>query len=284
MPPRQQDAKTKPIISPTQVELYLKCGEAYRRRYINREVIPPRIALIKGTAVHKGAAEHNFKQKLKTHRDLPARKLIDSAVATFDDRVKHDGVMLQPDEKTVGKRKALGQARDSVVRLAGLFAGQVAPKYQPKYVESEQRIELEASPRDLLCKVDLITKPNEILELKTGTKSLNQAKVDGLMQLTFESLTYKALHKQQPKRIILEQMVDLKSPKVLTFKTNRTREDYVALVNTINAAITGIEAGQFKPASPGAWWCSAKWCGYHATCPYVNSSRGIAIIGSEEDG
>ena len=42
----------KPYLSPSQMGMYCRCGEQYRRRYIEKEIIPPGFALIKGGSVH----------------------------------------------------------------------------------------------------------------------------------------------------------------------------------------------------------------------------------------
>ena len=77
----------KPHLSATQLTMYWRCPEQYRRRYLEGETIPPAIALIQGGAFHVGC-ETNFKQKVGTHEDLPASQIADVAVASFDDRLK----------------------------------------------------------------------------------------------------------------------------------------------------------------------------------------------------
>jgi hypothetical protein len=68
----------KPHLSQTQLTMYEKCGESYRRRYCDceGEKIPPGIALVKGTGVH-GGSKANFKQKIETKEDLSRKKIID---------------------------------------------------------------------------------------------------------------------------------------------------------------------------------------------------------------
>src|SRR5580700_2286114 len=78
-PPRGR----KPFLSPTQLEMFSRCGEQYRRRYIEHEIIPPGIAMAKGKGFHAGA-EHNMRQKLETGVDLSVAEIVDVAVTSFE--------------------------------------------------------------------------------------------------------------------------------------------------------------------------------------------------------
>lgn len=124
----------KPHISPSQVATYTKCGEQYRRRYLEHEIIPPSISLCKGRSVHKGS-EYNFKQKIDSRVDLKRDEIVDYAVADFDTSKEKEGLLLHPGEESRGKAIVVGEAKDSVRDLAGLYAREVAPKYQPEGVE-----------------------------------------------------------------------------------------------------------------------------------------------------
>ena len=69
------------------------CPERYRRRYVNQEIVPPGISLIRGTSVHKGA-EHNHRQKIKSHIDLKKKEILEIVDAEFDNRKNKEGFML----------------------------------------------------------------------------------------------------------------------------------------------------------------------------------------------
>lgn len=274
--------KGKPYLSPTQVDMYLNCGEQWRRRYVEGDVIPPGIALVKGTAVHLGS-EHNFEQKIKSKKDLSKKKIVDRAVSGFDDRVREEGLFLTEEDEARGKKIVKGEGIDSTARLAGLYAEEVAPKYQPKEVEIKQRLVLEKSKYDLLAILDLTTVENNILELKTGAKKKSQSDWDKSTQLTIQAVTHRAHSGQMPGKITVEQLVDSgkSPPKLHTFETTRTAADFGPLASRLNAVINGITAGVFIPASPGHWGCGPKYCGYWQTCPYVNSERKAAAAAVE---
>jgi hypothetical protein len=48
--------------------MFQRCGEQYRRRYLENEIIPPGISARIGSGVHK-AAEINFRAKIQTGED-----------------------------------------------------------------------------------------------------------------------------------------------------------------------------------------------------------------------
>ena len=61
--PEEPKKIEKPYISPSQLNTFENCGEAYKRRYLDKEIIPPVVAALRGTGVHRGA-EMNFVQKI----------------------------------------------------------------------------------------------------------------------------------------------------------------------------------------------------------------------------
>jgi hypothetical protein len=259
--------------------MYLECGYAYYRRYILGEYQPPGIAMLRGTGVH-GGAEHNFTQKVESHEDLPWKEIVDFSVHTFDQALVTDGVELNPEERKVGRKKIVAEARDVVQTLAAVHATQQAPKYQPVYVEQWAKIKMPSSKYDLNGKIDLIaegSKPGKTIvrDFKTASRKKSQGDVDGSLQLHFYAAATAVLTGVFPENVGLDVLIETKTGKqsVQELTTIPTKRDFAALTARINAVIQGIEAGVFLPATPGSWKCSLKWCGYAQTCPYYNSER-----------
>lgn len=262
----------KPYLSHSQVNLFSNCAEAYRRRYLEKQVIPPGVAALRGRGVH-GAAEINHRQKIASGADLPTEDLVDAAVTAFKETQQREGYSLTAEERSEGAASVLGKAIDATVRLTGLYAGEVAPAIDPEMVEAKVRIELPDSPFDMLGIIDVATKDGRIKDLKTAGKSKSQSEADTSLQLTWYDMTYQAATGRESTGLDLEVLVDLKTPKHQRLSTQRTHRDFEVLVSRVNATIHAIQAGSFPPANPGSWNCSAKWCGYWSTCRYVNSER-----------
>lgn len=266
--------KPRPHISPSQINTFTRCGEAYRRSYIEREKLPPGVALLRGTSVHAGA-ELNNKQKIKSRKDISVKKIVEASVARFKNGIKADGLLLTSDEQGIGQRKVVGQAIDSTARMAEYYRLYMAPRRQPRAVEITHQITLPGTEYDLLGRLDMITDREEIQDLKTGKKPRSQRDWDTDVALSAYALTYQAIHKKKPRGILIDQIVQRKNGDIqgFEFSTSRTRDDMAVLVNRVNAMMGALRAGVFIPANTGSWWCSERWCGYARTCPYFNGSR-----------
>lgn len=266
-------ANRKPYLSNTQIELACKCPEAYRRRYIERDVIPPGIALMRGIGFHTGA-KVNLRQKMKTHVDLPANEVVDAAVAEFEASIA-GGYMLTAEEASRGSTVVVGEAKDSLAKLSTCHAEKQAPEYQPILVE--ERIELSLpGPRNLLGVLDLADERGVVTDFKTAKRSRNQNDAHDSVQLSIYAAAYEAKYGKPPAEVRLDVLVDLKKEtKRQVLQSTRSKDDLVALANRVNTVAKLVEAGIYAPATSGAWWCSDKWCGYYRTCPYINPTRAI---------
>lgn len=266
-------ADEKPYFSNTQFDMLFKCPESFRRRYVEGEKRPPGIALMTGTAVHSGAGL-NFRQKIHSHADLPVRDIVEASVEAFN-ASKAGGFMLTEEEESKGVRGVLGEAKDHVAQLALVHATQVAPEYQPTFVEERVRLELLNSPRDLLGVLDLADDQGRVVDHKTTGKRKNQKEADESTQLTIYSAAHRVLTGQPAKEVRLEVLIKgntERSAERQLIRSTRGREDYETLANRFNVALKLVEAGIFAPAPVGAWWCAQKFCGFYQTCCYVQQS------------
>lgn len=272
--PEQENEK--PRLSPSKVTSYQTCGYKFFRTYIQGEWKPPGIAAVRGSGVH-GAAQANFAQKIESHEDLPKSDLVDIAVASFEQKMATDGVLLTHEEESTGRPKVIGQAKDQTVVLAGLFAEQQAPDYQPEIVEEYVKIPIAGSSHDLSGRIDLLTNDWRVRDFKTASKSKRQADVDTSFQLQYYALAAYVRTGRKVRDVGLDVSVITKTGKtsrqVLT--TTPTATDFRAMVARMNAVIDAINKGSFPPAPAGHWMCSARWCGFAADndCPYYNAER-----------
>lgn len=257
----------KPYLSPSQIETYLRCGEAYRRRYVEGERIPPGIVAVQGTGVHAGA-EVNFRQKILTGSDLPVRDIIDASVDGFDRQLK-EGWTVDPEGPSVG------DARDQLASLATVLAKEVCPEYQPTHVEQTVRIELPGA-YDMLGVVDLAA-DGKVIDFKTTAKTMSQSQVDKSPQITFYAAAHRILTGSIAEEVVIENLVKTKKPKRVRIASTRDKRDFAALAARINAVSAGIQAGVFVPAEQGSWMCSQRWCGYYESCPYVNATKSTIV-------
>jgi len=266
------ETTNKPHISDSQMRTLAYCGILYSNRYIDGRIIPPGIAAARGLGVHHAAAK-NGKQKIQSGVDLPLADLRDIAAEAFNTQLDTEGIWLNPEEMSIGPHKVLGQAKDETVRIAEFYGTRVAPDYQPVKVEETFRVEL-PGPRDYLGVIDLIDDQQRVRDFKTAAKSKTQAEADSSIQLTGYAAGHQVLTGLPASDVGLEVLVTTSTGvSRQTLVSHRDAKDFDVLAARINAANRVIDAGAFLPADPSHWLCSAKWCGFHSTCPYAGGRR-----------
>lgn len=262
----------KPHVSASQLDSFCRCPEAYRRRYLEGEKIPPSVAMLKGTGFHRGA-ETNFRQKIESRVDLKTSDIVDAAVSAFEFELEK-GVELVGDDRLRGKPVVIAETKDDLVSVVTVHAKEQAPQYQPVFVEQPFTIALPGS-RDLKGVIDLADDLRRVIDLKSAGRSKAQADADSSVQLTVYAAGHHALTGEPPTEVRLDTIVTTKTKTYRNVvSSDRGPDDFRALANRIETVVNGIEKGVFPPAPPGSWQCTAKWCGYFSTCPYVNASRG----------
>jgi len=274
----------KEHLSVTQLNMMLRCGEQYRRRYVEGEKIPPGIAVHRGAGIHKGA-EFNYRQKIETRKDLPEKEIVDYAVSAFDTSLADRGYTLSTEEQKIGSKKVLAIARDSTAELASLFAKEVAPSVQPEFVEHKLVIPLPGLRSALIGILDCIAEGGVIEELKTKGKRPSQVDVDEDEQFTWYFMAFRHAFGHPPGKLVLRSLLDLKTPQVDVKTTVRDDADVQSLLNRITWMYRALKAGIFAPAPRGAWWCSDRFCGYWQTCPYVRAgAKSLVDLGGSGNG
>jgi hypothetical protein len=256
-------------INQTDLQTYLMCGERYRRRRIENDIIPPGFSMLRGTSVHRGA-ELNFRQKIDSHEDMKKDVVVDYAVTSLQDTVKAQGVWMNEEQQKVGKATLLNEAEGVVKSLTGLLMDEVVGDHQPELVEHHHKVTLPSG--DLLHgRLDLANTEGKVVDIKSRAKKMPTSHYDMSIQLTMYHMLYHLVHKRAPTGVIVEELVNKKVPERVQVKTDRHRSDYAALLNTTTTVLKAIRAGVFPGAygQMGAWWCSKESCGYWKTCPFV---------------
>lgn len=245
---------------------WLKCGEQFRRRYIEGEIIPPGIAARRGTGVHKGA-EINHRQKVKTGVDLPVSDLQDAARDEFVRVVKERGVFIPKDEVS-GKNRLLNEGLNQVVESMIIYHQDIAPHIHPVMVEERLSAEIEGFPMPLGGSLDVSDDQGKIIDLKV-MKGKNQAWADKQLQATFYYLLYKEATGEFPKQFNFELIVPNKDIVHKRLITQRAERDFIVLRRLVEVFQHDLQTGVFRPAEPDSWVCTPKFCGYYPTCKFA---------------
>lgn len=258
-------------ITKSMLGMFARCPAQWERRYVNEEIIPPGIAARQGSAVHKGA-EVNHAQKISTHTDLIISDIQDAARDHYVHLVKEEGVFI-PEDKLTEKNKLLADGLDNTVRLAGLYADELAPKIQP--IMAEERLYKEVPGLDipLSGQLDVLTEELWLPDLKTAGKSKSQHEADISLDLTmYAGLVAERIGKW-PEKVSLEVLVNTKTPKHQSLESTRGPADFAILVERVRVVWAQIQTGLFPPCAPDHWMCSSNWCGYFKSCKYSVKRR-----------
>lgn len=260
----------------------LRCGEQYRRRYLDKDVPPATTALIRGTAVHRAVA---LGLGVQAKGELAPRDFYEDVAATEVERAKHGGATLTAEEASAGADATWGRVTDVAVACAGTYGTVVAPDIAPVAIEHTVRVGgvPGLSPDvELVGTVDVITLddqdgPTELIrDDKTTERSPRGTMADTSTQLTMYSLLRSVETGRLVSRVALDHLVYSKGAgeaKHVHQPSRRTSGDLHALVRRIAAVDRAVQAGVFVPAATDDWWCSERWCSYWSTCPFAQGRR-----------
>jgi len=254
-------------VSFSQVNTYLDCSQRWAFRYGDGLIVPPGIALIRGSSVHV-ASESNYRNVIEVGELLPldAVKSIarDDAVGRWK-----SGVRLVGDEKTVGVKKLRGKLVDDAVDLSTVHALEVAPMHDPVAVEESHIITNAATGNKVKVVLD-VRELGKIRDIKTSGKSPSASMADKSMQLTLYAAAVLVLTGKMPEVVALDYLVKTSGGKVYakTLESTRTLAHIKAAFRVVEGAITGMRAG-IVYGNVSSNLCNARWCGYYDRCPFT---------------
>ncbi len=268
---RMNEPKRKPNLHTSALELLYKCGEAYSQRYVYGRRVAP------GVAAMHSSVEANLKNKMATNKRLATEEVESIARDAIEGKWGQE-VSLDEEEAQLGLKAIKKESIDTTIDLARLHHYLLAPVIEPIAVERPIVIELEGYPFNLAGKID-IQEADSIRDTKTAAKGPNQGEVDESEQLTTYSLFQKVVDGIPPGKVFLDKLVKSDPPKVVTVESVRTEEDLAMQMRRFERAIEVIEKGAFAPTNPSDWYCSAKFCGYHSTCPFAKRPVTVSMAG-----
>ena len=255
-------------ISSSSANMAWRCGEQYRRRYIEGEIIPPAIALGRGASVHR-VNRINLQQKINTFEDMPLSDLFDIARDNFIDSFQ-SGVFLTKEEQPY-KKQLLNQGLNDTLRATRLYRNDVAPDIQPIDVERGFLIDIGL---DLPLKGFIDIEQRQITnDLKTTTRKKPSGAIDQELQPVFYTFA-RWFETGDLTTFMMNYLVVRKNDSEhQTQSALYGKKHFNALISKLNNFCKQLKAGIFPPASPTSWACSEKYCGYWSTCEYVGNGK-----------
>lgn len=169
------EAPTWPVelpqhLSATQLNMFDRCPEQFRNRYILKKRERPGAALIIGRADH-AAAEHNYRQKITSGVDLPISEVEDAYADAYEAAIDEHG----GDTEIAWGDENYTRAKDDGARLVRAYHEQVAPSVQPIAVEREIFHSIPQVPVALKGFIDVETTVS-VIERKTTKRAESKPK------------------------------------------------------------------------------------------------------------
>jgi CRISPR/Cas system-associated exonuclease Cas4 (RecB family) len=265
----------------TALTLWSRCGEAFRRKYIENERTPVSVQSAVGTAVHR-SSESDLKHKLETATLLPEEAVKDIARDTLVSN--WDQVEPSPEDLEEGIDCSRDRSIDRAVTLASFHHSEVAPSICPTHVEREWVLDIDGLSLQLAGRIDWQEGTRVVGDTKTSTKSPAKDMADKSLQLSAYALAIKAHEKKLPDVLRLDYLVMTPKrgdTKLVQLTSWRTDEDLVPLLERVAQAERQIATGVFTPAPPDSWWCSAKFCPFFHSCRYALKPVSISLGGKQ---
>lgn len=245
-------------LSPSALEMYLRCPMQFYWRYIENRTEAPGVAQITGISGHT-ALETNNRHKMAKGDDLPVNDVLDCFRDTFADKSK-DIEVWGDDNKDVIIAQVVPGIRS--------YMDEDAPSIVP--TATEQPFQVDADGLPVFGFIDLTTDRNTVYDYKfVGRRSpyLQRGTVDKSLQLTtyyaatgFENVGYLAIVKPGEAKTKPE---PAESRKILS---KRGPNDWLYAKELYLSAARAISAGAFPLCGTGNFLCSEKFCGYWARC------------------
>jgi hypothetical protein len=256
-------------LSASQMTMFQRCPEQFRRRYVLGHRERPAAAMVWGSADHY-AHEQNFTQKIHSGEDITEADVKVAFAEGFDRAIDRAGGDVDwGDEKP-------GDLKDKGVELVGVYHRQVSPSIQPTAVEAKFSVQVPGVPVPVIGFVDVETEPVAI-ERKTAKAKVSEAKPDWLIA----GLLYQAVTE---KPVDWHVSVKTKTPAVYTpVDAGKLRLEFHAaavgraerIVKSVARTLAAYYA-EFGPDEPwtGAithpWACG--FCGFKPTCYWWTTS------------
>lgn len=263
------------FLSHSQVNLYLLCGERYRRQYIERQPRGRSSNLMHGSLIHR-AVEEMLRHKMRTGDVMP----LDAVDAVISDELSR----LNDPDTWDPKIPDIGVLEKSARELSRLYHDERLPNVRPKAVELRvsgminDRVPfrgyidmVEANPMDPASDEAPGTDvpPEEfgpgdcVRDLKCTGRNYGAHKVENSLQLTVYSdlvgvdfVGYDLLiETEKTRKQSYKQHDGVRSPR----EKEHARD-------VIEDVAKGISAGYFPKTDPESWMCSEKWCPFYAEC------------------
>lgn len=257
------------VFSYSQYSTYKKCGEFYRRQYIEGHKLPMNPAMLQGILVHVGAEEAHL--TLIATRNPPSLEIVQAVIkAKFDTESKNvaDWGKDTPEDVLA-----------NALKLYEVYHHHGLPKIRPLWAEKPFAMMIGTVPmQGYIDLVDQVAGPMEPLEegkdpptttpmltlvadMKTSAQSWSQADADKDPQFTLYSIV------ENVDTIRVDNLVSVKAgPKLVQLTAKRDAHAKAVFIQDLEETVDLVKRRIFPKTAIDNWACTEKWCGYWTLC------------------
>ena len=242
---------TKPHISQSQVNKYLKCGLQYKYHYVDKVQKPSNGYMLRGSAIDNSANVH-FQNKIEGGKGVSSSQFVDYAVNYHDENSEDV-------EFDIPKNKS----RDAVSELSAVYYegfGTMEPSSVQLKLEQKYDDDLDfIGYADMWFPDKSLVLDNKVWmrdkranpDLTKDIQMVKYAEILGAKQVGLSVVTY-------VNRV----------PKVKLIIQDITQKHIEVVKRRIDKAVEGIRKEVYTPPDHSVWWCSEKWCQHWDECDF----------------
>jgi len=244
----------KGYLSPSQIDMYLRCPMQYKLRYVDGKISPPGIALVEGSSHHEALATNNS-NKIKTGEDLKESDVVDAFAASFEKRKTEI-----EDWEGESTDDVIGRGRKMIKAYMNDFAGQFRPVKQEFDVTAKVG---DVEVRGITDASGAVKDRPTIVDYKTVSRSKSQAELESSLQLSFYAMVESETGDTDFDVGYVNLLKSGKvNPQFIGYDAKRVKWFRAVALSVANA----ISLGNFPLTAPDSWGCSERFCGYWRQC------------------
>jgi hypothetical protein len=248
-------------LSVSSLNLFERCPESWRRKYIEHQYEPPSGKMLLGGAAGAAEAQH-YGLQIERGEGLVIEDVLDEFSAQLDDRASREEVDWQGEQP--------GALKDSGVGALRIYHAAIAPTVTPVSVEREFSLSWEGAPFTLTGYLDLEDSGGAVCDLKMSKQRWSEDKARAELQPTVYLAARRAEGNPAPE-FQYHTMIRTAQPKAEVVPTIRTERQLDLLTTRIFSIAREIEWRWLNDCWRGtapdlAWMC--RGCGFASSCPW----------------
>lgn len=221
--------------------MLFRCARQFERRYLHGEKERPGENIVVGSFFHE-TLDHNYRQKIQTHADLPQSEIIQYLHDAAVPKVLED----EGGEENIRWDTNLTKARGDAERMTSAYTQMIVPRIQPVGTEFKFELDVERVPVPIIGYVDLWDEYRTI-DTKTGKQAATKIKPSWRLQgglyawATGRPTEFHSISRAQQPRIVTA----LESDELIVAPPSEAQGEHMAHIFRLAAATISFYYSQF---------------------------------------